>query len=478
MITSDAIAAWVRADNAGPRTLLVYSSLALTALYIFASPLRHIPGPFLNKFTNAVLALNTLAGRRIHYVHKLHQQYGPVVRISYDQVDVSDLPAFKAIHKIGNGYLKTQWYKDFTRSPVEDVFSTRNPKIHASRRRVLNAPLSPAALRTNWEWLFRDKVQKAVAGIKRGAVHGPADAYHWFTLMSSDVIGQISTGDDFHLVESGKKTGFFEDLESLNRVNTISAVLGPLWPLLVKMGPRRFGEMAAAEQRIHAHCNKVVDEIRERKGSKKTVFTDLINEEASTNDSAVAFEVLGLILAGSGTTAITLAYLVWAVLKRPDIQAKLEDELKELPYLNAVIKESLRLYTAIPGGLQRIVPPSAPLKAGGQTVPPGTTVVTQAYTIHRDPSLWASPETFDPERFLHDNLTHEQKTSLSHYGAGTRICLGMHAANMLMLHTVAALFRECKGLRLAEAMKDEDMEFFNFFVVVPKGDKCLVTLQG
>ncbi|KAM5358049.1 hypothetical protein ACJZ2D_015646 [Fusarium nematophilum] len=372
MITSDAqqavgaIAAWVRADNVSPRTLLVYSSLALTALYvlfqIFTSPLRHIPGPFLNKFTNAVLTLNTLAGRRIHYVHKLHQQYGPVVRISG---------------------------KDFTRSPVEDVFSTRNPKIHASRGRVLNAPLSPAALRANWEWLVRDKVQKAIAGIKRGAVHGPAGAYHWFTLMSSDIIGQISTGDDFHLVESGEKTGFFEDLESLNRVNTISS----------------------------AHCKNVVDEIRERKGSKKTVFTDLINEEASTNDGAVAVEVLGLILAGSGTTAITLAYLVWAVLKRPDIQAKLENEvgqlepgyseaqLRELPYLNAVIKESLRLYTAIPGGLQRIVPPSAPLKAGGQTEPPGTTVVTQA-------------------------------------------------------------------------LKDEDMEFFNFFVVAPKGNKCLVTLQG
>ncbi|KAM5350214.1 hypothetical protein ACJ41O_006719 [Fusarium nematophilum] len=363
--------------------------------------MRHIPGPFLNKFTNAVLTLNTLAGRRIHYVHKLHQQYGPVVRISYDQVDVSDVPAGK----------------DFTRSPVEDVFSTRNPKIHASRGRVLNAPLSPAALRANWEWLVRDKVQKAIAGIKRGAVHGPAGAYHWFTLMSSDIIGQISTGDDFHLVESGEKTGFFEDLESLNRVNTISSVLGPLWPLLVKMGPRRFGEMAEAEQRIQAHCKNVVDEIRERKGSKKTVFTDLINEEASTNDGAVAVEVLGLILAGSGTTAITLAYLVWAVLKRPDIQAKLENEvgqlepgyseaqLRELPYLNAVIKESLRLYTAIPGGLQRIVPPSAPLKAGGQTEPPGTTVVTQA-------------------------------------------------------------------------LKDEDMEFFNFFVVAPKGNKCLVTLQG
>lgn len=440
----------------------------------------------------------------------LHKKYGPVVRISYDEVDVSDVKGFKTIHKIGNGYVKHRWYKDFTKSPVEDVFSTLDSKIHASRRRVLNPALSPATLRTNWEWLIKDKVGKAIANLKKETLAGTGDAYKWFNLASSDVVGQISTGDDFGLTEAGKvshhqrkrgvdswwprpanvsqKTGFFEDLETLNTTNVIRSLFGPTWPLACRL-VRQFQDLADAETRIHKYCANVVRSIRERKGSKANVFTALINEESADTDATTAFEVLGLILAGAGTTAITLSYLIWAVLKNLEVQQRLEEEvaqleddydtlrLKELPYLNAVIQESLRLYTAIPGGLQRVVPPSAPLQAAGYTIPPGSTVVTQAYTMHRDPATWSSHETFDPDRFLPANLKPEQKTTLSPFGAGSRICLGMHLADVMMLHAVAGLFRSCKGLKLADTMKDEDMEFFNVFVVVPKGQKCEVTLR-
>lgn len=134
----------------------------------------------------------------------LHAKYGPVVRISRDEVDVADVDGFRTIHKIGNGYLKNRWYRDFTASPVEDVFSTTNPKIHASRRRVLNPAVSPAALRQNWEWLVQNKSQLAISNIKREAASGIADAYKWFTLMSSDVVGQVSTAETFGLVEAGR----------------------------------------------------------------------------------------------------------------------------------------------------------------------------------------------------------------------------------------------------------------------------------
>ncbi|KAK7419949.1 hypothetical protein QQZ08_010652 [Neonectria magnoliae] len=469
-----------------------YSSVVLSMLWVvyclLSSHLRWIPGPWYNRLTNLVLTFHTLRGRRIFYVDGLHKKYGPVVRISYSEVDVADVKGFKTIHKIGNGFLKHKWYKDFTKSPVEDVFSTLNPKIHASRRRVLNPALSPAALRTNWEWLVQDKIQKAVANLKQDALAGTGDAYKWLNLASSDVVGHIATGNDFGLTEAGEKTGFFEDLEILNIINVVRSVLGPAWPLARRF-VRSFQDMADAEVRIHTYCAGVVRDIRERKGSKANVFTALIQEESADTDATTAFEVLGLILAGAGTTAITLAYLIWAVLKNPEVQQKLEDEvaqleegyntarLKELPYLKAVIQESLRLYTAIPGGLQRVVPQSAPLQAAGHTIPPGSTVVTQAYTVHRNADLWPSPETFDPDRFLEANLKPEQKTALFPYGAGSRICLGMHLADVMMLHAVAGLFRSCKGLKLAETMSDSDMDFFNMFVIVPKGQKCEVMLR-
>ncbi len=187
------------------------------------------------------------------------------------------------------------------------------------------------------------------------------------------------------------------------------AVFGPLWYPLSRFGPRYFQELVEGEKRVHAYCAEVVQNIRRRKGDKANVFTHLLTEEPldgeEYSDATASFEVLGLILAGSGTTAITSSYLVWAVLKNPDVQAKLVAEvatlepgytdlqLRQLPYLNAVIQESLRLYTAIPGGLQRVVPAGG-FDVGGYRIPAGSTVVTQAYTIHRDSHLWTSPQMY------------------------------------------------------------------------------------
>ncbi|KAF4414774.1 cytochrome P450 monooxygenase [Fusarium acutatum] len=97
------------------------------------------------------------------------------------------------------------------------------------------------------------------------------------------------------------------------------------------------------------------------------IFSKLVAEnekdsEALT-DYQVAFEAGGFIVAGSRTTAVTLTYLVWAVLSNPDIQARIEAEvaalqpnytgadLEPLPYPSALIEETLRLYSAAPGAI-------------------------------------------------------------------------------------------------------------------------------
>jgi cytochrome P450 len=99
---------------------------------------------------------------------------------------------------------------------------------------------------------------------------------------------------------------------------------------------------------------------------------------------------------------VTLTYLVWAVLKRPQLQAALEEEvaalspellpeeLQRAPLLNSIIDEALRLYGAAPGLLPRTVPEGG-ATLEGHFVPAGTTVTTQAYTLHRDPEIFPNP---------------------------------------------------------------------------------------
>jgi cytochrome P450 len=119
-------------------------------------------------------------------------------------------------------------------------------------------------------------------------------------------------------------------------------------------------------------------------------------------DSSIRLEAGNLIVAGSDTTAVTLTYLVWAVLKDPALQRELEDEvallssnlgqeeLKDASLLNSVIEEALRLYGAAPGALPRVVPAEG-TDIGGHLLPKGTIVSTQAYTMHREPSIFLDP---------------------------------------------------------------------------------------
>ncbi len=131
-------------------------------------------------------------------------------------------------------------------------------------------------------------------------------------------------------------------------------------------------------------------------------FTDNGVSANSLSDVEKIREAKSMIIAGTDTTAITLTYLVWAVLKYPNVQQKLVQEVetlppdfnsqdaRKLPYLSMVTDEAMRLYGAVPGGLPRTVPKGG-RELGGYFFPEGTVVTTQAYTLHRDPSVFTQP---------------------------------------------------------------------------------------
>lgn len=143
-----------------------------------------------------------------------------------------------------------------------------------------------------------------------------------------------------------------------------------------------------------------------RKSSDVPSLFQGVIEEAKANKGIdeldIQLEATGLIVAGSDTTAVTLTYLVWAVLSQPELQKQLQHEvstlredyndkeLESLPILNAVIDETLRLYGAAPGALPRYVPPGG-VELGGYYFPEKTTLTTQAYTLHRDPDKFPDP---------------------------------------------------------------------------------------
>lgn len=158
---------------------------------------------------------------------------------------------------------------------------------------------------------------------------------------------------------------------------------------------------------------------------KKLFRTD----DNGLSDRDIINNAMAFIIAGSDTTANTMTYLTWAVCKHPEVRDALveevcslpeefsEQDLRNLPRLNNVVKETLRLYCAAPSALPRIVPAEG-VVFSGHKLPGGTTVSTQAYTLHRNADIFPDPDTFDPSRWTAP--TRDMKDAYMPFGGGTR----------------------------------------------------------
>lgn len=167
--------------------------------------------------------------------------------------------------------------------------------------------------------------------------------------------------------------------------------------------------------------------------------------------------------AGSDTTAISLRSIFYFLLKNPDKLQKLRQELdnaeknglfsrsdklvrwneaNELPYLSAVIKESLRIHPAAGLPLERVVPQGG-ANICGRYIPANTIVGCSAWTIHRSKKIFGEDvDKFRPERWLGDSArASDMNQFLFTFGAGSRTCVGKNISYLEMYKLVPAILR-------------------------------------
>lgn len=166
-------------------------------------PTRHLPGPWYTRFTHLRLKRAVVTGQRIFYIDALHKKYGPIVRLSPNEVGVADLDAFKEIHRIGTKYMKSEWYLRLANFPKAGVFTMLDPREHGPRRKLLSRSFSRTYLVENWESTVREKALLAVKKIKADAMESTADVYNWWMLLASDVSAHLAFGESFGMLETG-----------------------------------------------------------------------------------------------------------------------------------------------------------------------------------------------------------------------------------------------------------------------------------
>jgi cytochrome P450 len=148
------------------------------------------------------LKLAVVTGRRIHYVHSLHERFGPVVRISPYEVAVADPDLVQQVHKQGSAFKKSDWYLKFTSNSRESLFTLSDHKLYAARRKMISRGFSKTELQANWEAVVKDRVQVAVNIMIDEGTNGPVDVLKWLILMSMDISTRVVFGGEYAILEA------------------------------------------------------------------------------------------------------------------------------------------------------------------------------------------------------------------------------------------------------------------------------------
>ncbi|RYP09745.1 hypothetical protein DL764_001080 [Monosporascus ibericus] len=221
----------------------------------------------------------------------------------------------------------------------------------------------------------------------------------------------------------------------------------------------------------------------------RTVFHELLQSNLPPEELSVErlkHEAASITGAGIDTTKTTLALSTFHILANPHVLERLREELKDgipdvnapapsvpelerLPYLNAIVQESLRLAFGISQRLSRINP-HGPITYGSYVIPPNVPFSMTSYLQHRDPNIFPDPDTFRPERWLDNPKTASGKPLsryLAPFGKGPRMCLGMNFAMAELYIGLATVFRRL-DLELYETGRDAVDMAADYFVPIPK----------
>jgi cytochrome P450 len=178
--------------------------------------------------------------------------------------------------------------------------------------------------------------------------------------------------------------------------------------------------------------------------------TDPVTGEA-LSDEEICNELIVFIIAGHDTTATALAYTLWALGRHPDIQERVAAEVADmgdreltpedvprLGYTVQVLHEALRLCPSA-AAVSRVA--LQDMDVDGYRVQAGDMLAVGIYAVHRDPSLWDDPLTFDPERFSPANAKGRDRWHYLPFGAGPRSCIGDHFAMLEATLALATIIR-------------------------------------
>jgi cytochrome P450 len=400
------------------------------------------PGP-----SGSLLPAHALIFRPMHALPKWREEFGPtftVNRLGDRIVFTGDPQLIHTLYAVDDPELFVSAVPE-----TVDVFLGKRSlllasgKSHQRKRKLMTPPFHGERMR-GWAEAMAD------AGRRAFAQTGETRALERTQMCTLDVIIRVIFGvDDEERIQE-----FHEALIAM-----MGAVRpGFLFSRLLQrdmLGLAPYARYHRASERVDALLLDQIARTRANLDGRTDVLADLLraryDDGSAMDDAEICDQLRTLLIAGHETTAIILAWAIYFVLRDGDVLARLRSELDglgpsagpeqlaRLPYLGAVIDETLRI-RPITADTFRVL--ARPWQFGKWLLPAGTSVAASALLVHSDPELWPAPEVFMPDRFL--NARPPRPNVFLPFGGGTRRCLGATFAKFEACVILGTVLRERK----------------------------------
>ncbi|KAH7192764.1 cytochrome P450 [Fusarium flagelliforme] len=381
--------------------------------------LRQFKGPTLAAFSKWWLIKRVGGGRAYLDFWEVTQKYGSIARVGPNDLLTDDPELMKHILNVRTEYRRSDWYDGMRFDPGNNnILSHRDEDEHFKLRSKMSAGYGGREVEN-----LEPKIDKNILSFislltKYADAKKPVDLGRRAQFFTLDVISDLAFGEPFGFLETDSDVYKYIQIteETLPAVMVTTVI-----PWLVKILSSPLFKSVLPSEKDRLGFGKLMGIAKqvtaERFGPDKKVRKDMLGSFVAhgLTQKEAESEILLQIVAGSDTTATAIRSTMLHIITHPQVYSKLRAEItktpfstpiipdsvgRDMPYLQAVIKEGLRIFPPVAGLMSKQVPPQGDTWKG-QFIPGGTKIGYCAWGIFRREDIWGSDAgEFRPERWL------------------------------------------------------------------------------
>lgn len=393
--------------------------LLVVSYRLLLHPLRNYPGPLAAKLTDAYAGVLAARKQVPLVVFRLHEKYGPVVRLAPNRLLFNSASAFRSIYENDERITKAFTYELLTRNGIYSVFNTLDRDLHRAKRKLVGHAFSERSIR-----LFAPAVQSHIdvfIGQLSKSKQEPVNMTTKMSHLAIDIVGELALGYDLGTQVSDENQFFARSISLSFFVGNIShhfpafhkvhtnTIFDHLFYAIREKFIRLLEKMVKSRLALDTH---------EKPDFYSFVAHELPSEAAKTRDSAVWKEAMVFLAAGGDTVATGMTAAFWYLSRNPACYSRLANEIRSTfshgdeiqngprlascHYLRACIDEALRMSPPISANLwrQQVATDKQPLFIDGQFIPRGTLFGVNVYALSHNATIFPDPFAYKPDRWL------------------------------------------------------------------------------